>query len=527
MTYTKDSQIRILFLTTEPTDMARLRLGQELRDIKQKLQQSPHRERFQLESGLSARPGDVSQELLNFQPHIVHFSGHGAITGELCFENELGQSQPVSPQTLAALFELVADQVQCVILNACYSVTQVEAIAKHIPYVIGMNTAIGDQAAIAFSVGFYKAIGANYSAPEAFKFGLVEIQLQNIPEQLTPVIRQKTATQSPFYIERPAIEKQCYEEIRQPGAFIRIKAPDKMGKTSLVNRILTYAKANNYQTVTLNCSQLVNSQTATNMEIFLRSFCAAISKELSLTNKVDDFWDNQWTPMDNTIDYFQKYLLPKTPNYLVLALNEVDVIFEQSEISQNFCSLLRNFYNNSRGGSTKSYIWERLRLIIAHSTEVYACLDINSSPIGNIPLVIDLPDFNQEQVKRLVELYQLDWNIEQVERLMDMLGGHPYLLRTGIDNIRSSQKSLEQFLEEAATLAGVYRNHLQELLDRIENSSELKTAFIQVISADENNPIQLRPRIAISLYRLGLIKFHNNFVKPRCKLYRLFFQAFL
>ncbi|MDF5735367.1 MULTISPECIES: AAA-like domain-containing protein [unclassified Nostoc] len=529
MTYASDRQMKILFLTAEPTDTSRLRLQQELREIQQRLQLANQRERFQLEYGLSARPGDVSQKILDFQPDIVHFSGHGASTGELCFENTFGQVQPVKPQALAALFELVANQVQCVLLNACHSVIQAEAIVQHIPFVIGMNTAIGDRAAIAFSVGFYKARGANRPYEEAFRFGCVEIQLEGISEELTPVIRRKIAKQSSsnFYIERPAIEEQCYQEIREPGALIRIKAPDKMGKTYLVNRILTYATANNYQTVTLNCSRLINTLTKTDMERFLRLFCAAVSQELGLTNQVNERWDNLWTPMENTIGYFQEYLLPKTANYLVLALNNVDLIFEQNELSQEFCRLLRSFYDMARYGDVKSQIWKRLRLIIAHSTEVYASLDINSSPLANLRLVIDLPDFEQEQVQRLVELYGLNWNIEQVERLMDMVGGHPNLLTTGIDHIKSHQNSLEQFLEEAPTLAGAYKNHLQELLEKVENNPELKTAFIQVISANENNPVQLRPRIAISLYYLGLVKFQGNCVQPRCKLYRSYFRVFL
>ncbi|RCJ18571.1 hypothetical protein A6770_32905 [Nostoc minutum NIES-26] len=188
MTHTNDSQIRILFLTAEPTDTARLRLGQELREIKQRLQQSQHRERFFLESALSARPGDISQELLNFRPHIVHFSGHGASTGELCFENDRGTVEPISPQALAALFRLVANRVQCVLLNACYSDIQARAIAQHIPFVIGMNTAIGDRGAIAFAIGFYQALAANRSFEEAFGFGRVQMQLEGTSEELTPVL---------------------------------------------------------------------------------------------------------------------------------------------------------------------------------------------------------------------------------------------------------------------------------------------------------------------------------------------------
>ena len=93
-------------------------------------------------------------------------------------------------------------QVNCVILNACYSETQAKTIAKHIPFVIGMNQAIGDEAAIAFSVGFYKALGAGRSVKEAYEFACVEIQLEGIPEYLTPVLLERERVVKEGQIER-------------------------------------------------------------------------------------------------------------------------------------------------------------------------------------------------------------------------------------------------------------------------------------------------------------------------------------
>jgi hypothetical protein len=183
--------IRILFLAADPTDAVRLRLGQELRDIREKLQLSRHRDSFSLESRESVRAGDISQAIFDVEPQIVHFSGHGTSAGELCFEDSQGKTKPVKPDALANLFKLVASQVSCVVLNACYSETQAKSIAKHIPFVIGMNQAIGDRSAIAFSVGFYRALGAGRSVKDAYEFACVEIQLEGIPEYLTPILLEK------------------------------------------------------------------------------------------------------------------------------------------------------------------------------------------------------------------------------------------------------------------------------------------------------------------------------------------------
>ncbi|MDZ8053885.1 MAG: CHAT domain-containing protein [Aulosira sp. ZfuVER01] len=186
-----DHPIKILFLASDPSDESRLRLGQELREIRERLQLSKNRDRFVLESRESVRPGDITQAIFDVEPQIVHFSGHGKSTGEIYFENLLGKAQPVTLDALAALFKEVADQINCVILNACYSEAQAKAIAEHIEFVIGMNQAIGDNAAIAFTVGFYKALGANRSIDKAYKFGCVEINIQGISEHLTPVLYEK------------------------------------------------------------------------------------------------------------------------------------------------------------------------------------------------------------------------------------------------------------------------------------------------------------------------------------------------
>lgn len=182
----------ILFLSADPTDASRLRLGEEFREIQEKLKLARLRDKFKLElPQLSARPSDISQAMLDTQPHIVHFSGHGGKSGDLWFENQQGKTQRVQANALASLFEHFSSHVKCVLLNACYSEIQARAISKHIEYVIGMNHEVDDRAAIAFSIGFYQALGAGRTFEDAYKLGCVQIQLQDIPQNLIPVLIKK------------------------------------------------------------------------------------------------------------------------------------------------------------------------------------------------------------------------------------------------------------------------------------------------------------------------------------------------
>jgi uncharacterized protein YjbI with pentapeptide repeats len=181
----------ILILASNPKNTSHLRLDQEVREIDAGLQRAKKRELFDLKQRWAVRSQEVYQALLDFKPQIVHFSGHGSGDDGLALEDENGNFKLVDTEAIANLFELFSDTIECVVLNACYSEVQASAIAKHIPYVIGMNQAIGDKAAIKFATGFYNALGAGESVEFAYKLGCNVIQLDGIPEHLTPVLEKR------------------------------------------------------------------------------------------------------------------------------------------------------------------------------------------------------------------------------------------------------------------------------------------------------------------------------------------------
>lgn len=184
--------ITILMLKADPFDGSRLRLEEEEREIKEQLQLAGLRSRFNFQSRGSVRPKDFSRGLLEVRPRILHFSGHGGNDGSVWLEDEIGQSHPVAPKHLAALMEQVSDYVDCVVLNACYSRKQADAISQSIDYVVGTKSVIGDRAAIAFSVGFYQALGEGHSIEESFKLGRAQVGIRCGDEYAdVPVLRKK------------------------------------------------------------------------------------------------------------------------------------------------------------------------------------------------------------------------------------------------------------------------------------------------------------------------------------------------
>ena len=185
-------RIPILFLAADPSNAKRLRLGEESREIREKLQLGKYRDRFAFHERNSVRPADISQALLDVAPEIAHFSGHGTQEGALCCEDASGRTQFIQPGDLADLFEQFASKLRCVVLSACFSEMQARAIVKRIQYVIGMRSAVEDKAAIAFAVGFYQALAAGRTIPESYKLGRAQVGLHAVPGKATPVLLQRS-----------------------------------------------------------------------------------------------------------------------------------------------------------------------------------------------------------------------------------------------------------------------------------------------------------------------------------------------
>ncbi len=180
---------KILILSANPIDTKRLRFDEEIREIEEGILRAKHRDRFEIKSKLAVRFQDLRRALLDYKPQIVHFIGHGDKEG-LKVEDKQGNAVLISSEALSGLFELFSDRIECVILSACYSAPQANAINQHINYVVGMLDKIMDKAAIEFAVGFYDALGAGESVENAFAFGCNAIlhTFPDFPAHLIPIL---------------------------------------------------------------------------------------------------------------------------------------------------------------------------------------------------------------------------------------------------------------------------------------------------------------------------------------------------
>jgi hypothetical protein len=188
-------KVRILFVAANPKDSSQLRLDEEIREIHAKIRAAEFRDSFELVSRWAVRPLDLLQAFNEVRPHIVHFSGHGSKT-ELVLENEEGNTKPVSEAALVSLFKNVKENVRLLLLNACHSEAQARAISQEVECTVGMNAAIGDEAAVVFASTFYGALAFGLSVGQAFEQGRTALMLQGIPEDNTPVLLTRPGADS-------------------------------------------------------------------------------------------------------------------------------------------------------------------------------------------------------------------------------------------------------------------------------------------------------------------------------------------
>jgi AAA-like domain len=423
--------------------------------------------------------------------------------------------------------------VECVLLNACYSVLQAEAIALHIPYVIGMNQAVGDQAAIVFAVAFYDALGAGRDFEFAYKSGCVAIQMAGISEKSTPQLKKRSdrrkiennssevdisivETNGYFYVVRSRLENRSCEEILKPGMLMRIKSPEKMGKSLMMSRVMEYVRQKGYRTAIIDLRE-ANQETFTDINEFLQWLCAYVSDQLDVDQDPKENWKKYLGANPNCTKFFEKHFLSVTEQPLVIAFDNFDCIFEHSNIEIDFCSLLRGWFEKVN----TSKVWGNLRQIIVYSQESYAIKDVNQSPF-NVGLSVELGELDAAELLALANAYGLSWTKVEAEKLMNMIGGNSYLAQRAFDQISHQELALEDLLSTAPTDEGIYRSYLNERLQSLEMIPLLVEAMRKAVNSD--NPVRLGSKEAFKLASMGLIKRQGNDIVPCCRLYRLYFR---
>ncbi|NET32710.1 MAG: TIR domain-containing protein [Cyanothece sp. SIO1E1] len=322
--------------------------------------------------------------------------------------------------------------------------------------------------------------------------------------------------ESDFYVERSS-DPMALETMQRQGVTITIKGPRQMGKSSLLIRTMQAAVAAGKRVAFLDF-QLFDKTALTSADQFFPQFCAWLTDELELEDRVEEYWRRPLGNSQRCTRYVGRYLLKELGSPLVLAMDEVESIFD-TQFRTDFFSMLRSWHNQRATNAT----WKKLDLTLVTSTEPYQLIDdLNQSPF-NVGQVIELADFTAVQVHDLNQKHGSPLRSKQEQQLMGLVNGHPYLVRRALYLVASGRMAVAELFEKATADRGPFGDHLRYHLFRMYDKQELVRGLLQVI----RNRTCPDERVFFRLRGAGLVRRAEQAVLPRCRLYAEYFQEHL
>lgn len=322
--------------------------------------------------------------------------------------------------------------------------------------------------------------------------------------------------QSRFYVVRPS-DPLALETIKRQGVTLTIKGPRQMGKSSLLIRTIDTASKLGKRVAFLDF-QLFDKTALTDADLFFQQFCSWLSDELEVKDKVSEYWAMPLGNSHRCTRYMGRCILKELDSPIVLAMDEVESIFD-TDFRSDFFGMLRSWHNSR----ATSPAWKKLDLVLVTSTEPYQLIEnLNQSPF-NVGQVIELTDFTTEQVAFLNNIHGTPLMSDEMQRLMTLLRGHPYLVRRALYLISSRHISVDDLFAHATADRGPFGDHLRYHLFRMHDKDELVQGMREVIHRN----VCTDERVFFRLRGAGLVRKEGRAVLPRCQLYAEYFEEHL
>ncbi|MEM9274345.1 MAG: NACHT domain-containing protein [Cyanobacteria bacterium P01_F01_bin.143] len=448
---------KILILAANPRGDLR-NIDREIRDLKKAIARNKNSDEFEIETEVAVLSEDLQGLIYDNQPYIVHFCGHGTGEDGLVFVNEDGKEELVSNDALAELFRILGKDIECVLLNACHTETQVDLIVEHIPFAIGTSKEILDKAAYWFSIGFYKALVRKQPIEVCYEWGCnaVQIKMPNLKfvsestgrfRKLIAIAQDDTEIESePLKIvlkQKPALEStpQTFApEIPTPEIKPEAKVipPDIEAELQLEQEIKDYQDLTRTAIDNLgnNSNNLVIRKPITRTEYRQRQ---------TLLNKVKEFWIDGFLKPSLYTDNAINLELESRPDAILRPELSSEVL--PIELDESFAELQQtDIYQQVGQGKTLLILGEpgsgktiTLLQLAEHLIE-QTTQDLTKP----IPIVFNLSSWGQAQQpleKWLIEEFKDKYQVPKLWSEQWLKEEQLILLLDGLDEVQVNQRN--------------------------------------------------------------------------------------
>jgi hypothetical protein len=337
-----------------------------------------------------------------------------------------------------------------------------------------------------------------------------------------PRIVMETGTirlDSPFYVRRKedGVAESC---LAQPGSTIVVKGPRQSGKSSLLARIHALSKRDERRSVYLDFQTFDEPQLASLHSVLLM-LARRIARTLKTTLQPDDVWDSDLLGEKASFaEFLARAVLDGSSSPVVLILDEVDRLFDRP-YRGDFFAAVRGWHNNR----ATEEAWDNLHLVLGHATDPALWIeDLNQSPF-NVGDRLRLGDFTRDEVTDLNGRHGSPLHSrEEVAGLMELVGGHPYLVRQALYVLATERWSLTRLREEAGKDTGPFGDHLRRHLWALLQSDRLPKVVARLARGEGCDDEGLFQRLVAS----GLVagETHSE-ARLRCALYQQYFSRHL
>jgi DNA-binding winged helix-turn-helix (wHTH) protein len=271
-----------------------------------------------------------------------------------------------------------------------------------------------------------------------------------------------------LYISRSNDDEFCHA-IARHDSIVLVKGARQIGKTSLLARGLEAARMSGGQVLLIDFQHFSPAAFESAAKLLL-AMAELIAYQSELPPPHEN-WNDLLSPSSNFERFLRRQVLADEESYVVLALDEVDRLFNHDYASEIF-GLFRSWHNLR--ALDPNGPWSRLTIAIAYATEAHLFIsDLNQSPF-NVGTRLTLEDFTRDQLAQLNERYGRPLvDNEQIVRFQHLVGGHPYLAQRGLYEICKRNVSLAALEQNADRDSGPFGDHLNRLLISLQQDRDL------------------------------------------------------